>query len=292
MELRTVSTDEDYETWRQVRIAVLPYERCATTAELRAQERPTRLMLLASVDGTVVGSGWANMSETEGSASVAPRVLPEFRRHGYGTALLDALVAHARTLDVAAVSSMCDDPGSMAFAEHFGFAEVNRQVEQVRAISPSEPLPTDVPEGIRVVTLDERPELWAACYDRFATEALADFAVHKPMKVSAEQWNEYWAGDPMFLALDEAGDVIGCAGVDVDTDVPGRGENALTAVRRDWRGRGIAAYLKRLTLHWAAEHGLTEVYTWTQRDNEGMRSLNEKLGYVYRTVSITASKPL
>ena len=40
--------------------------------------------------------------------------------------------------------------------------------------------------------------------------------------------------------------------------------------------------LKRLELAWAAEHGFTEVFTWTQRGNEGMRAVNERLGYVYR----------
>ena len=42
--------------------------------------------------------------------------------------------------------------------------------------------------------------------------------------------------------------------------------------------------LKRLELAWAAENGFTEVLTWTQRRNDGMRAVNERLGYVYRTV--------
>jgi GNAT superfamily N-acetyltransferase len=291
MELHTVTTDDDYEAWRRVRIAVVPSERCATVEELRGQESPNRLMLLATVDGAVVGSGWANKSETAGSGSVAPRVLIEHRRRGYGTTILNALVEHCARRGLPAVGSNVDDPESLAFAEHFGYVEIDRQVEQVRAVG-DEPMPTGPPAGLEIVTLADRPELWAACYDRFATEVLADFALTKPLEVTAEQWNAYWAGDPMFLALDEHGEVVGCAGLDVDTDRPERGENALTAVRRDWRGRGVAAYLKRLTLHWAATNGLTELYTWTQRDNESMRRLNEHLGYVHRQTSITVSRPL
>jgi len=64
------------------------------------------------------------------------------------------------------------------------------------------------------------------------------------------------------------------------------------AVSRDWRGRGVASYLKRLTLRWAAEHGVTEVYTWTQARNESMLRLNEHLGYVEGKTSITLSHPL
>jgi mycothiol synthase len=120
---------------------------------------------------------------------------------------------------------------------------------------------------------------------------LADFAVFEPLQITAEQWTAHWAGDPMFLAVYD-GEVIGCAGLDRDTERPDRGENALTAVRRDWRGRGIASHLKRRTLRWAADHGLTELYTWTQAGNSSMLRLNEHLGYVTGTTSITLSRPL
>ncbi len=69
-------------------------------------------------------------------------------------------------------------------------------------------------------------------------------------------------------------------------------EHGLTAVRRDWRRRGVAAFLKRHVLHWAAVHGLAEVSTWTQRDNHAMRRLNETLGYTYGQQSITVTRPL
>jgi GNAT superfamily N-acetyltransferase len=64
----------------------------------------------------------------------------------------------------------------------------------------------------------------------------------------------------MFVALAD-GEVIGCAGLLPDPDHPRRAEHALTAVRRDWRRRGVATALKRSTLAWAAGHGFTEVYT-------------------------------
>ncbi len=54
----------------------------------------------------------------------------------------------------------------------------------------------------------------------------------------------------------------------------------------------MASTLKRLTLNWAAEHGLTEVYTWTQQGNDDMRRLNEQLGFRYGLVSIRVEAPL
>ena len=47
-----------------------------------------------------------------------------------------------------------------------------------------------------------------------------------------------------------------------------------------------------MKLAWAAQNGFREVVTWTQRGNEGMRRVNELLGYEYRDVSITMVAPL
>jgi mycothiol synthase len=97
----------------------------------------------------------------------------------------------------------------------------------------------------------------------------------------------------MFVALAD-GEVIGCAGLLPDTDDPGRAEHALTAVRRDWRRRGVTAALKCTCLAWAASHQVREVYTWTQQGNDGMRALNTSLGFFTRTKSLSmrASLPL
>jgi GNAT superfamily N-acetyltransferase len=242
------------------------------------------------MDGNVVGSGAAARSETAGGGFAAPRVLPEYRRHGVGSALLKALADHCVGLRLPELRVSVEDEGSLAFAQHFGFVEVDRQVEQVRAVG-TEGEPSALPEGVEIVLLSEQPDLWAACYERFGKEVLADFAVFSPLEISAEQWTTSWAGEPMFLALHQ-GEVIGCAGLHVDTDKPDRAENALTAVRRDWRGHGIAAHLKRRTLQWAAANDLRELYTWTQAGNTPMLTLNERLGYRTGKSSITLSRPL
>jgi mycothiol synthase len=282
-------TDADYEEWRVVRMAVVPGERCPSVAEIRQNKTSRSLMVLARRDGVVVGSGVAADAETEGAGFVAPRVLQGARRQGVGTALLRTLSDHCAGLGHPVVRAKVDDEGSHAFARGFGFTEIDREIEQVRVVG-DEPEPPPL-EGVEVVRLDERPELWDASYERFGREVLADFAVHTPLAISAEEWSTTWRGDPMFVALHD-GEVIGCAGLLLDPDHPERAENALTAVRRDWRGRGVAAHLKRLTLHWAAAHGLREAYTWTQTGNAAMARLNEHLGYVTTKTSITVTRPL
>ncbi|MEV5965255.1 GNAT family N-acetyltransferase [Kribbella sp. NPDC051952] len=285
IEIRAVETDADYEAWRQVRIAVLPYERCPSVAEMRAMESPERLLLLAEVDGEVVGSGLSDRSSEGGRASVAARVRPERRRQGVGTRMLLALSEHAAGLGYDVAGASVDDEGSLAFAHRFGFAEVKRQVEQVRPIG-DEAWPA-APSEYRIVTVAERPELWAAAYEQVALPTFPDMDLPKPLDVSAEEWATEWINDPAAMFLAVAGDdVIGVAGLMLDTDRPERAEVAYTGVRREWRGKAVASTLKRSSMAWAAEHGITEIYTWTQEGNENMRRLNEHLGFTYGLVGI------
>ena len=289
MDLSVCVTDEQYDAWRAVRLVVEPGSRTQSLEEIRAEDSPERLLLLAVDEGHVVGCGIAKKGETAGGF-VMPRVLPEHRRRGVGSALLRRLADHCGDLGLSSVSTGVEDEGALAFAERFGFVEVDREVEQVRAVG-VEPAPGAPPEGLVVVEASRRPGLWGACFETFGREVLADFALHSPLEITAGQWNADWCGDPMWLALLDD-EVIGCAGLIRDADRPTRAENSLTAVSREWRGRGVASHLKRLTLHWAAQHGLEEVYTWTQDGNASMRRLNEHLGYVTTRSSITVSRPL
>jgi GNAT superfamily N-acetyltransferase len=284
--LRPAESHDDLEAWRRVRAVVLPNERVASVEEMRRSATPDQLLLLAEVDGEVVGSGMAGRSDTGGRGFVAPRVLPHARRRGIGTALLGRLAEQVRSRGFAEVGASVEDPGSLAFAERFGFREVDRQVEQIRVVGREKP--PEPPAEVEIVPVAARPELWRAAYDPLALQAFADLALDAPVEASLEQWERDWLTWPegTFVAL-AGGEVIGCAGLQRDADQPDRAEHALTAVRRDWRGRGVASSLKRATLVFAATNGIREVYTWTQRGNDDMRRLNEHLGYVTRAWSIT-----
>jgi len=289
--VRAAESDADLEAWRRVFMAVVPNERATTVEQMRTTARRDLLRLLAEVDGEVVGSGIAGRSDLVGAASLAPRVVPSARRRGVGTELLRTLARHAESLGVDVVGANVDDAGSLAFAERYGFHEIDRQIEQVRAVG-HEDLPT-APRGVEIVSVAARPELWPVAYEVVGAQAFEDMALVAPIEASLAEWEQDWISDPeaMFVAVAD-GQVVGCAGLILDDDQPHRAENALTAVRRDWRGRGVAAALKRTTLAWAARNGVGEVYTWTQRGNADMRRLNEHLGYTTRSESITVRAPL
>ena len=292
IELRVLESDLDYEAWRRVRTAVLPNERCATAAEMRRLATPEQLLLLAFADGELAGSGVAGRSDLGGQGFVAPRVLPDTRRRGVGSALLRALGAHVAALGFEQAGGGVEDEGSLAFAQRFGFREVGRQVEQVRTIGVAEQAPV-VPAGVELLTLAERPDLFERTYHELALEAFEDMPTPSRVTISLEDWRREWVTWPegSFVAL-EGDELVGCAGLIRDDDHPDRAENSLTAVRRGRRGRGLARALKETVIAWASANGLRELYTWTQTGNENMRAVNEKLGYVARGLSINVRAPL
>ena len=287
--IRPVESDADVEAWLQVRRVVLPNESAGTIEQFRSRERPDQLCLLAEAGGAVVGSGIAALSDSPGRGFVAPRVVPEVRRRGVGTALLAMLAEHVAALGVDRAGTHVDDEGSRAFAERFGFEEIDRQVEQVWAAAPVA-LPA-IPDGIEVVSIAERPELLHAAYP-LAQAGWEDFATAEPVTISREDFvrDDATLPEGSFVAL-SGGEIVGFSGLCAG-DHEGVAEDGLTVVRRDWRRRGLARALKALELEWAAANGYREVVTWTQRGNEGMRALNEQLGYVYRGFSITMTAPL
>ena len=291
IELRPCESDAELEEWRQVRIAVTPYERTDSVEELRRNATPERLLLLAYRDGELAGSGAGGKGDTGGGFAI-PRVLPEHRRHGVGTALLSALADHLEVLGLPDVGGHADDESALAFGRHFGFEEVGRQVEQVRAVAAGEPWPV-LPDGVSIVSLDGRPELLGRLYHELALDAFEDMPTPRKVEITPEQWESEWVTWPEATFAAFAGDeLVGMAALLRDVDRPERAENGLTTVRRDFRGHGIARALKETTLGWASERGLREIYTWTQTGNEDMRALNERLGYVTRTVSISLRRPL
>jgi mycothiol synthase len=292
MRLRRLGGDE-LEAYADVWNALTPDEPISAEQQAERLERDARrLHLLAEDDGVAVGCGFAGPSDSPGRGFLQPRVLPEARRHGIGSALLRDLAAHLHLEGFETASSHVDgnDSGSLAFAERFGFEEVDRQVEQVRTVG-DEPR-VEPPPGVALATIAERPELLREAYD-LASEGYADLATSFEVVVPLEDWlrDEATYPEGSFVAL--AGDeIVGYSGLCRRPD--GTAEDGLAVVRRAWRRRGLATALKRAKLAWAAENGIREIVTWTQRGNEGMRAVNERLGYRYRSVSVTvrASLPL
>jgi mycothiol synthase len=292
--IRPVETDADLETYVAVWNAAVPDDTPSVVGQQRERRArdPRRLYLLAEVDGRPVASGFAGPSDNADRGFVGPRVLPDFRRRGVGTALIVQLASHLEALGFRTAGAHVDgnDEGSLAFARRFGFEEADRQVEQVRALG-DEP-PAGPPAGVSFVTVAERPELLREAYP-LGVQGWADMATTEPVTISLEDWlaEEATFPDGSFVALAD-GEIVGYSGLCRRGDDPTVAEDGLTVVRSDWRRRGLATALKRAELAWAASSGIREVITWTQRGNEAMRAANERLGYVYRQVSVNMRGPI
>ena len=289
--VRQAASDADFGAWSRVKRAVLPNESAWTVQEFRERADPETLVLVAEVDGEIVGAGMAGRSDVIGRGFVSPRVHPEARRRGVGAALLVRLAEHVEGLGLDNAWASVDDPGSRAFAERFGFEEVDREVEQVKVLG-AEPPPSPLPDGIEVVTIGERPQLLREAYPLAAQEGYADLAVEGEVVIKLDDWlrDEATYPDGSFVAL-ARGRIVGYSGL-LRHDNPGVAEDGLTVVARAWRRRGLARALKERELAWAAANGIREVVTWTQRGNEGMRTVNERLGYDYRAVSLKMLRSL
>jgi mycothiol synthase len=282
--VRPAESDADLEAWSRVKRAVLPNESAWTPEQFRERATPDRRVFVAELDGEIVGAGLAGKSDVQGRGFVAPRVHPDARRQGVGTALLRELGDFVAELGFDKAAADVDDEGGKAFAERFGFEEIDREVEQVIEL-PAELPEAPLPDGIEVVSMAERPDLLRDAYP-LAQEGYADLAVEGDVVIELDDWlkDEATLPEGSFVALHE-GQIVGYSGL-IKHDNPGVAEDGLTVVSRDWRRRGLAMALKRLELAWAAEHGFSEVLTWTQRDNASMRIVNERLGYAYRTVAL------
>ncbi|MFF5970200.1 GNAT family N-acetyltransferase [Streptomyces sp. NPDC012769] len=115
--------------WRLIHNAIIP------TAPLSAdevRERAARNRLeVAYADGTAVGCSTVRPPDEETpAATVISRVLPAYRGRGYGTALYERGLAHARTLSDAGVETvvLASNQEGLRFALARGFVEVERYV--------------------------------------------------------------------------------------------------------------------------------------------------------------------
>jgi mycothiol synthase len=216
-------------------------------------------------------------------------VLPEAQRRGIGSALFAAVSDAAQEAGKTGFQTELSEayPHGQRFLAKRGFVETERN-KMVRLDLPGM-LPPEVraPAGTLLTSLAERPDLVAAVY-AVALEAFPDIPSNdEPMDVGS--LDAFVARDvdrvgipkdAFFVAVDGVTHTV--AGYASLIYAPGSTTVAyhdMTAVRRAYRGRGIATALKRATIAWAIEHGLEALDTGNDEDNGPMRAVNLALGY-------------
>ncbi len=292
MIVRPAVTDDELELWTRIRNLV-EVDNPTTIEDVRngLRHQPETRHWIAEDGGEAVGCAFVSRSSVQGRAFLLPRVVPEARGRGVGTALVQAALEAIRGLGCDTVRSHVDgaDLEALRFAARHGFVEVDRQVELVRALREAEQ-PATAPPGIeleqraaeRVEEL--RPLLVAAVEDMPVVGAVDATLVD-------ELVDEFRSARYLVVALDGAA-LVGLAGLIRYGAREGALEHAMTTVARTHRGRGIAQALKQACVRWAAGAGYRELVTWTQQGNDAMQAVNLKAGFRPGHVSITVEGPL
>ena len=268
--------------------AVQP-ERAITMAEVESFKRSQLdyVDFLVRMDGKPAGSGVGTIGpHRPDQVTALTTVLPDHRRRGIGTALYKTISEWAaeRSLDTLVAHVSDDDPESLAFATKRGFEQVTHEKGLVLELAEIELPAVELPEGVEIFTWAERPGIERGLYE-VAIEAYPDIPGQEDDEIEGfEDWLEHemrGSGDlpeATFVAL--AGDeVVGFSKFSLTSARPKSAFHDLTAVKRAWRGRGLAGALKAAQIHWAKEHGYEELRTRNEERNEPIRRLNARLGY-------------
>ena len=150
------------------------------------------------------------------------------------------------------------------------------------------------PFSIRALGPDETPLMRRML--RMFGEAFGDMEAYSS-KPPTDAYLRGLLASPHFIALAavKSDDVVGgLAAYELIKFEQQRSEIYIydLAVDERHRRQGIATALKRTQLAWAAQTGVRELVTRTQKGNEPMQELNRKLGYVDRSRLITFEGPL
>jgi len=279
LEVVRVESDADLEAMIAVRIASNPPGFPRPRIEnLRhnVNSNPTLTYLVARVDGEPAGCGFADPKQDYAAAHCV--VVPAFRGRGIGSALLAEIARHGDRPELQGEVSEADAE-SRAFLERRGYRKVGGEQAVSLDLVGYEPLPLEIPAGIELVTLAERPELADALYP-VGVEGDADIPGSDGTP-TFEQWRATTIDRPtlrhdlQIIALENGRPVGYCTLNDFGREA----HHNLTAVLRSHRRRGIATAMKRAQIAAAKAAGFERLVTESEERNLPMRTLNERLGY-------------
>lgn len=245
------------------------------------ESNPDLTYVVARLDGEPAGCGYVELVDASWVVAQAD-VVPKLRGRGVGTGLLAEISGVAAANDRTELQGEVreSEAESRAYFERRGYVRVGGEQAVALDLTQHDPQPVEAPAGVAIVSRENRPELAEAMYE-VAQEAEQDIPGSTPDR-TFELWRSRELDRPSrnpaltFIAL--AGDeVVGYAGLDeygVDAF------HGLTAVKRAWRGQGVATALKRSQIAAAKKRGVKRLVTESEERNTAMRRLNEKLGYL------------
>jgi len=260
-------------------------------------ERCAGYRYVADADG-ILGYG-AIRYLREGQGRIDLMVHPEYQRRGIGTNILEQLLADLCSTNAAAahVRTRQDHNEALSFLRKRGFVERQRMyglrlnVAQVNLADYSRMIGQLALKGIRISTLARERVSDPDCIDKLLdlhNAAQLDWPDPEAARFRPATYETFAARvdreasdrpDALFIAV-EHGTYIGYSGMFAMG----------TAVRPEFRNRGVATALKVHTIRYAQQAQIDSAMTCTA--NPIMLAINEKLGYRRQLVEIRMMKPL
>jgi GNAT superfamily N-acetyltransferase len=211
-------------------------------------------------------------------------VRPDSRRRGVGSALWDELRLAGAGRGVKRFTSHVDSGDEAALAwlgaigATTGGVHLESTLELGENLSRREP-----PEGITIATLDSDPSegAWRAAYlatvrlmadtpDAVINPAPMPYAIYRTLL--AHPWQ-------VAVAKTEDGEVVGLTSVFIKNEHERAVNTMLTAVNREWRGKGLATALKTAHAIRLRDAGWRLIITQNMEGNEHILAANKRLGF-------------
>lgn len=253
--------------------------------------RVTHLLVRAADDL----AGYAQLDlGSPATASAELVVHPLARRHGVGSALLQAAQtlarAERRSLTVWAYGDL---PAARALARAADLEATRELLRMGRSLAgddADEPVPDEpaLPAGtaVRTFVVGQDEPAWlalnAAAFAHHPEQGrltLADLRARE---------HEDWFDPAGFLLLERDGELVGAVWTKVEGDT---GEIYVLAVSPDAQGQGLGSALTALALRHLAERGLARAVLYTDGDNAAATRTYRRAGFAIEATSVQFASP-
>jgi mycothiol synthase len=303
VDITEVTSDGDLRTWVDVCNLASP---CRPEGPLTLrhlwEQAPDWTAVIAWRDGAPAGCAhvevehWSPGSRHAEATVVVPR---DLRRRGVGGALYREVSRWAADRGLVGLDVWFDeaDPDPTAFWGHRGFAKVGCEIRSLLDLATASIPAAAAPDGVTLATLAGRDDLEQGMY-RVGSDGIADIPSVDPYDAGGfAAWRNAELEKPgltrecSVVAL-AGGDVAGFALLVRDEARPDVAEHEMTAVAREWRGRGLAAAMKARQIELARDAGLAALEAMNEERNAAILALNGRLGYRRVTAHVQVRGPL
>jgi GNAT superfamily N-acetyltransferase len=236
---------------------------------------------------------------------VSANVLPAYRRRGIGQQIFEHLMQDLAPYEPIKLLTHAreDIEGGIPFVQKMGFTETMREWESrldtrtfdLAAWAKYLQQVRDANIEIKPVgELENDPNHFEKHY---ALNIQLERDVPEPdppAEVSFEEWMKVWERsdllrDAWFVAIHK-GEYVGESSLWKSEVLQHVLYTGLTGVNRDYRRQGIAMALKLRGIDYAQRHGITELRTWNEVNNQGMLGINIRLGFVQQPATVIFEK--